>query len=229
MTDIRNDFNFKKSIGTSHSSNLYLATDLENNRDYAIKCIPKRQIRKETVLSSIINEITILRALNHPFITKLHKVYESSNYIHLVLDYAPGGNLAQRIQNKGPLPEVKAAKLIKNLLEVLEYLNLMKVVHRDIQLENICLMSEKSDTDFILGDCEFAFFSNAETNQSFVTPGYAAPEMVQRMAYGSKVDVFSVGIILYFVLSGITKWTEKIRNEMVQQVGYISTIFCGSL
>jgi len=213
MTDIKNDYTFKKVLGTGSFAHVYLAVDVENNQEYAIKSIQKALIQSKSNFMALVNEIDILRSLNHPTITKLHKVYESPHHIHLVLDYAPGGDLLHRILNKGPFSEEKAAKLIKNILKVLEYLESKNIAHRDIKLENILMMSDDNDNKIKITDFGLASLTTTELTQNCGSPGYVAPEILKKKPYGSKVDVFSVGVVLYIILSGRAPFAGKNPRE----------------
>ncbi|CAG9333935.1 unnamed protein product [Blepharisma stoltei] len=217
MTDIKNDFDFKSLLGTGSYSYVYLATDLENGQEYAIKCIPKYQLQSIEHFSALINEIEIMKSLDHPRIIKIHKIYESPHHVHLVLDYAQGGDLFQRIGTNGPITEKKAIILIKNLLNVIEYLNSKNIVHRDIKLQNIFMVSKNNDTEIKLGDFGLSCINTEKLTQICGSPGFTAPEILKRDIYGSKVDVFSVGIVLFMLLTGKTPWSAKNKKELVLQ------------
>ncbi|CAG9322509.1 unnamed protein product [Blepharisma stoltei] len=213
MTDIKHDYDLKSLIGSGSFANVYLAEDYEDSRTYAIKSIPKKLLLSKNNFQALCNEIEILRMIDHPGIVKLHKVYEGQNHIYLVLDYVPGGNMLQRLLKHGPLTEEKAAKFASKLLGILDYLKLMNVVHRDLKLENILLNSESSETDFKLIDFGLACFADKELTQNCGSPGYVAPEILRKMPYGAKVDVFSTGVVLYMVLSGRAPFSGKTPRE----------------
>src|SRR5690349_8869549 len=99
-------------------------------------------IRKNRQVQALMNEINILRDIDHPNVIKLHKVYETSSHIHLVLDYLEGGDLLDKIEKNGPMLEKKSIKLIRKVLEVVNYLSSKGIVHRDIKLENILMVSQ---------------------------------------------------------------------------------------
>jgi len=213
MTDIKHDYNLKTAIGSGSFSNVYLAEDYEDSKKYAIKSIPKKLLLSKTNLQALCNEIEILRLIDHPGIVKLHKVYEGKSHIYLVLDYVSGGNMLQRLLKNGPLTEVKAVKFAVKLLGILDYLKIMNIVHRDLKLENILLNSESSETDFKLTDFGLACFVDKELTQNCGSPGYVAPEILRKMPYGTKVDIFSAGVILYMVLSGRAPFAGKTPRE----------------
>ncbi|CAG9335900.1 unnamed protein product [Blepharisma stoltei] len=203
MTDIENDYLFQKQIGTGSFAAVYLAKDLDSKKSFAIKSINKVVIqRNKRNLDQIIREIEIMRQIDHPNIAKLYKIYESETHVHLVLEYVAGGTLLQRLTTKGPFSEEKSAKFIEKFLKVLRYLCQNNIVHRDIKPENILMTDENKDTSFKLIDFGLACVYTGNLTSSCGSPGYVAPEILRKIPYDPKVDVFSAGIILYIILSG---------------------------
>ena len=85
------------------------------------------------------NEIWILRHLSHPNIIKLYEVYESEEYVHLVLEYVKGGELFDHIQNKGTYTEADAAQFMRQLVDAIAYCGRNGIIHRDVKPENLIL------------------------------------------------------------------------------------------
>ena len=107
---------------------------------YAIKSIDKIKIkRSRRSIQAVLNEIDIMREMDHPNIIKLHEVYESPKYIYMLLDYIDGGELFKAIQNTQNFSEKKAVAIMKKLLGALAYLHKQRVVHRDLKPENLLL------------------------------------------------------------------------------------------
>ena len=216
MDDLEEDYVIIKEIGKGNYATVYLAYDLHDNSQCAVKSISKEIIGKSSRgVFSIIYEIEIMRKVDHPVIIKLYKVYESEEYIHLVIEYLRGGSLYQRIRDKISFPEAVAAKFITNLLIGLEYLHANNIAHRDIKLENILMCSYEDDTLFKLADFGLGYISEDYQNNCCGSPGYIAPEILHRMPYNHKVDVFSAGIILYIILSGKTPFYSKNKEKIL--------------
>ncbi|CAG9331416.1 unnamed protein product [Blepharisma stoltei] len=201
MSGIENDFSIVKRIGKGKSAEVYLAISNENSQKYAIKAIEKATLNAQS-MSNLIEEIKIMRSLNHPNILKLHRVYESDSHIYLVLDYFEEGDLYSRIIKKKNFTEAAVAKFSQKLFEVLEYLDSKNIVHRDIKLENILMVSNENDYDFKLADFGLASKLGEGLTQICGSPGYIAPEILNRFSYGTKADVFSAGAVIYILLSG---------------------------
>jgi len=149
----------------------------------------------------VMNEILSLRKLNHVNIVKLHEIQELDNDIVLIMDYVSGERLFDTIvKSKGGMPESDVAHIMKQLFSVLSYLQYRDVIHRDFKPENILITKTKSDgyqiklIDFGLA----TFFSNKRDQQKKGgTAGYVAPEILNNEPYNFKVDLYSVGVIMY--------------------------------
>ncbi|CAG9335837.1 unnamed protein product [Blepharisma stoltei] len=200
MTGIKDSFTFGKIIGNGAFSNVYAATCIKTGKEYAIKVIPKQKITKS--LDSLVREIRIMRKIKHPNIVNLYKVYESFSNVYLVLDYVKGGDLFNRIIAKKALPEKTVKKFSKKMLGVLDYLKSKEILHRDIKLENILLKSHDNDYDFKLADFGLGAEFSEKSTMRCGSPGYIAPEVLRKQPYGIEIDTFSVGIIIYILLSG---------------------------
>ncbi|CAG9321515.1 unnamed protein product [Blepharisma stoltei] len=216
MTGVESDYNIKKQIGKGTFSTVWLAQDLyDNNNKYAIKSIPKALLTRPSTIEALKSEIFTLKTLDHPNVIKLHKIYESNTHVHLVLDYVEGGDLLKRLLEKGPLSEKKASKFAVKLLKLLNYLAQHQIVHRDIKLENILLVSDKKETDFKLTDFGLACISNEELTDNCGSPGYVAPEILRKIPYGLKVDIFSVGVVLFMMLSARAPFSGKSPKDII--------------
>ena len=216
LISLENDYKIIKEIGSGNYAKVYLAQDIKENKEYAIKSIDKDLIINSSLkISLIIDEITVMRKLNHPFLLTLHRVYESDKHIHLVLDYVTGGDLYQRVTERKVYTEEKAAIFMKNLFDVMDYMHSMNVIHRDLKPENILLVNNTSDVDFKIADFGFACEGSEDQNLRCGSPGYIAPEILKKKKYGPKVDIFSAGVILYVMLSSRVPFCGKTRDKIL--------------
>jgi tRNA A-37 threonylcarbamoyl transferase component Bud32 len=198
MTEMEDDYVLIRELGKGSYATVYLARSRGQEKEYAIKSISKEVLLKSSRNSEVVvNEVEILRKLKHHRLVSLHKIFESPTHIHLILDYIPGGELFTRILKRGSYSEDRAAKFIKNMLETLEYMHGLNIVHRDLKPENILMKSKDDDTEFQIADFGLASEVSANMSLRCGSPGYVAPEMLFKKGYGTKVDIFSVGIILY--------------------------------
>ncbi|CAG9321517.1 unnamed protein product [Blepharisma stoltei] len=225
MTKVEDDYEILKILGSGSYATVYLSRDLCTNKEFAIKAIDKSLIKGKNIYFGMINEIEILRNLDHPNIIKLHRVYESDTHIYLVLDYIKGGNLLSRLHARGPISEKQSKKFMEKLLGLLNYLEERDIVHRDIKLENILLTSDTKISDFKLIDFGFSEILQDKSTAYCGTPGYMAPEILKNIPYGLKVDIFSAGIILYMILSNQAPFCGDSENEMIESNKQGSIVF----
>lgn len=148
------------------------------------------------------NEINIMKVMDHPNIIKLYEIYEGEGHIYLVEDLLKGGELFDKVVEKGHFTERESAALITQLLRALEYIHPMKIMHRDIKPENL-IFRDENGLELVLADFGLAEFSN-QTEFMFRkcgTPGYVAPEVLADTNYDMKCDMFSAGCILYILFN----------------------------
>ena len=203
MSEIENDYVKIKPLGQGSFAEVHLACDRTTKEPFAIKVYNKQAIlESKGKLASLMTEIEILRMLNNPMCNRVHRIYENSSSISLVLDYSEGGTLLERIEKIGKFSESESARFIFNLLRALEYLHSLQITHRDLKPENILMTSKTENTELKLCDFGLSCIAVSEITQFCGSAGYIAPEILQNMPHTSKVDIYSAGIILYVILSG---------------------------
>ena len=156
-------------------------------------------------MKKLIDEIEVLRKLRHESMLKLYRVYEDPEYVHLVTDLATGETLFTRVLKRKKFSEKNASGLMLNLLSAVNYIHSYRYVHRDIKLENILMLDDTDDSKILLADFGLACeVTGAMLKLKCGSPGWMAPEMIHEPDYGTKIDVFSCGLLLYIILSGIS-------------------------
>uniref|UniRef100_A0A914WUY5 Protein kinase domain-containing protein n=1 Tax=Plectus sambesii TaxID=2011161 RepID=A0A914WUY5_9BILA len=170
------------------------------------------------------NELSILNCVCHPFVIRLSEVFRSANRIYMVMEMANGGELYDRIVSKGRYSEVEAKAAIRMLLTGLRYLHHIGVTHRDLKPENLLYSNVCPDARLMITDFGLAHqrVSNyAEDNlmtDTCGTPEYIAPEVLLRMPYTNKVDVWALGVISYILMSGIMPFDDENRSRLYRQI-----------
>ncbi|CAO3670987.1 unnamed protein product [Umbelopsis ramanniana] len=156
------------------------------------------------------NEINVLRKIsqNHKNILSLVDYFETLNNLYLVTDLALGGELFDRICQKGSYFERDAAHLVRVIVEAVAYLHDNGVVHRDLKPENLLFRTPDEDSDLLIAD--FGLSRIIDTDKFHVltttcgTPGYMAPEIFKKTGHGKPVDMWAIGVITFFLLCGYT-------------------------
>jgi len=187
------------------------AVHKKTGKRVAIK-IMKKASMPESELELIRYEIETLKVCQHPNIIRLLDIFENVEFIYLVMEILMGGNLFKYFEKrKCCLPERSTRKIIHSLATALFYLHSYGIIHRDIKLENI-MMTDKGDeanvkiADFglakIIGPSELC-------NERCGTLAYAAPELLLRKPYGKAVDIWSLGVIAHYLLTGVLPFDHK--------------------
>lgn len=218
LVDIKEDFTIGQLIGEGNFAKVHVGIKKSDEKTYAIKSLSKADITSSTRRqSSVINEIDILRELNHKNIIKLYEVYESDRYIHLILEYLDGGELFNRLKHKGQYQEKDAIFVMKNLLEALNFQHNNGIIHRDLKPENLILASKNDDHSIKIAD--FGLASYIQKGEVLYlrcgSPGYIAPELLQDKGYSCKGDIYSAGVILYVMLTGRHPFPGASINEIL--------------
>jgi len=185
---------------------------------YAVKIIEKSKVED---MQDIEREIQIMTDVTHEFILNLYEIYDTPKKTYLITELASGGELFDKIVAMGNYTEQDAARVIGQLTNALDYLHKLNIVHRDLKPENILLATTESDSPIKLADFGLArIFSNDDVMKTACgTPGYVAPEVLKNKGYGSgKVDMWSVGVILYILLCGFPPFYEEELPALFDQI-----------
>ena len=195
------------TIGKGSFSKVVLANHIILKKNVAMKILTISEIKDPYVRKNINREATIMSKLHHPNVVGLHEVCFTKDFFCLVMDFYPGGNLCDLVQDhpNGKLEEKQARIYFKQMVDGLSYIHRQAIIHRDMKLENIFLNKER--TLVVIGDFGLSNFwktgSNVKTRCG--SAEYAAPEMLtsdNKKNYNQAVDIWSMGIILYAMLSG---------------------------
>jgi len=218
MTNFNNNYNVADLLGTGGYGKVHLVENLVNGNKYAGKFIRlSPAINKERQKTMIVNEIKILRKLEHGQIVKLFEVYEMPSQICLVMEFIEGEKLFNYITKNKMLSEKTTAYIMKQLLLILNYLEGQDIIHRDIKPENILYTYNIPDKP-ILKVIDFGlatFHKRRDMVRKCGTAGYVAPEILNNQPYNFKVDLYSVGIIMYICLTGRPVFYGKDYDELL--------------
>ncbi|XP_051137620.1 calcium-dependent protein kinase 26 [Andrographis paniculata] len=209
--NIRELYTLGRKLGQGQFGTTYLCTELSTGNEYACKSISKRKLISKEDVEDVRREIQIMHHLaGHKNIVTIKGAYEDSLYVHIVMELCSGGELFDRIIQRGHYSERKAAELTKIIVGVVEACHSLGVMHRDLKPENFLLVNK--DDDFSLKAIDFGLSVFFKPGQIFTdvvgSPYYVAPEVLLKH-YGPEADVWTAGVILYILLSGVPPfWAE---------------------
>ncbi|WZZ23787.1 calcium-dependent protein kinase 5 isoform X1 [Brassica napus] len=224
-SNIRDLYTLSRKLGQGQFGTTYLCTELATGVDYACKSISKRKLISKEDVEDVRREIQIMHHLaGHGNIVTIKGAYEDSLYVHIVMELCAGGELFDRIIQRGHYSERKAAELTKIIVGVVEACHSLGVMHRDLKPENFLLVNK--DDDFSLKAIDFGLSIFFKPGQIFTdvvgSPYYVAPEVLLKR-YGPEADVWTAGVILYILLSGVPPFWAETQQGIFDAVlkGYI--------
>nr|XP_054595460.1 calcium/calmodulin-dependent protein kinase type 1D isoform X2 [Nothobranchius furzeri] len=185
---------------------------------FAVKCIPKKALKGKE--SSIENEIAVLRKIKHENIVALEDIYESPDHLYLVMQLVSGGELFDRIVEKGFYTEKDASTLIRQVLDAVNYLHKMGIVHRDLKPENLLYFNPQDESKIMISDFGLSKMEGSGDVMSTAcgTPGYVAPEVLAQKPYSKAVDCWSIGVIAYILLCGYPPFYDENDSKLFEQI-----------
>ncbi|KAL6459654.1 hypothetical protein MHYP_G00314130, partial [Metynnis hypsauchen] len=218
VDDIKKIFEFKEILGTGAFSEVVLAQERSTGKMFAVKCIPKKALKGKE--SSIENEIAVLRKIKHENIVALEDIYESSDHLYLIMQLVSGGELFDRIVEKGFYTEKDASTLIRQVLDAVNYLHSMGIVHRDLKPENLLYFNPHDGSKIMISDFGLSKMEGTGDVMSTAcgTPGYVAPEVLAQKPYSKAVDCWSIGVIAYILLCGYPPFYDENDSKLFEQI-----------
>lgn len=225
LEDIKQYYSLGKELGRGQFGITYLCTENPTAHTYACKSILKRKLTNKGDREDIKREVQIMQHLSgQPNIVEFRGAYEDRQSVHVVMELCAGGELFDRIIAKGHYSERDAARICKDIVNVVHACHFMGVMHRDLKPENFLLASKDEGamlkaTDFGLS----VFIEEGKTYRDIVGSAYyVAPEVLRR-SYGKEIDVWSAGVILYILLSGVPPFWAETEKGIFDAIleGYI--------
>jgi 5'-AMP-activated protein kinase catalytic alpha subunit len=192
--------NLGKTLGKGTFGQVKLGTNVNTGEKVAIKVLDKCKIKDSADIDRIKREIHIMKLLRHPNIVRLYEIIETTKQIYLIMELCEGGELFDLICKKKRLEEDEARTIFKQIFKAIEYLARVRVVHRDIKPENI-LFDKNMNVKIVDFGLSNTWKQGERLQTACGSPCYAAPEMIAGKLYkGTSTDLWSSGVVLYFML-----------------------------
>jgi len=212
--EVKENYDFGEELGSGKFGKVKLGNNKQTKKKVAIKTIDKSKL-KGTEVEMVKTEIEIMKFCRHRKIVRLIDNFEDMENIYIVLEYLSGRNLNFFLsQQQTLLSEERIKELIKQMAKGIFYLHNFGIIHRDLKPEN-SMMSDLSENAF-LKIVDFGLSKimgiNEKSNEAYGTLSYAAPEVIQKSDYDNKVDIWSLGVIMYFLICGYLPFNDKNNN-----------------
>lgn len=221
------NYEIGKKVGKGGSAKVYEALCKFRKVKYACKVMKKQKTKPEKVFK----EIQLLSSLKHKNIVSYCEYYESAQEIFIIMEFVPGGELFAALKKHGRFTENDAKKIISPVLSATAYLHSKAIVHRDIKLENILLRNSPGgnrsqryqiqSSDVLLIDFGLAKCMRSSRNRTKSVCGsqyYVAPEVLLGKGYGLQVDLWSIGVVLYMLLTDSPPFYETEERSLPKAI-----------
>nr|CAD1828090.1 unnamed protein product [Ananas comosus var. bracteatus] len=213
-------YSLGRKLGQGQFGTTYLCVEKATGKEFACKSIAKRKLITEEDVEDVRREIQIMHHLaGHPNVISIVGAYEDAVAVHLVMELCAGGELFDRIIQRGHYSEKAAAELARVIVGVVEACHSLGVMHRDLKPENFLFVNQKEDSSLKTIDFGLSiFFKPGDIFTDVVgSPYYVAPEVLLKH-YGPEADVWSAGVIIYILLSGVPPFWDETEQGIFEQV-----------
>jgi eukaryotic-like serine/threonine-protein kinase len=204
------EYSLQRELGRGGMGVVYLAREVELDRDVAIKVLPTNLARDAAARERFVREARTAAGLSHPHIVPIHRVGEAGGWVFFVMSYVEGETLGERLRRQGPLPPEEAARVLREVAWALAYAHGRGIVHGDVKPDNILLdraTGRALVTDFGIaharGDATSPDSGSVAGTAHFMSPEQAAGDVVD-----GRSDLYSLGVVGYLALSGRLPFDE---------------------
>ncbi|KAH0787110.1 CAMK family protein kinase [Histomonas meleagridis] len=211
-------YQLEAKIGGGSFSVVVLMTDIKTNEKVAVKVISKEYLIEKGTVERFQREATLLSKIKSPYIARMKDLLFDDKCIYIVMEYCPNGDLSQFIQSQHQLNEDVASSIFLQIASGLKYLHDNNIAHRDLKPANILL-----DSNFNVKITDFGLSHETEQNTLLNSicgsPVYSAPEVIAGHPYdGKKADIWSLGVILYIMVTGKIPWEISNESQLYFQI-----------
>lgn len=216
--DLEKKYAIGEELGQGNFAVVKKCTEKKTKKVYAVKIIDKSMCAgKEEVIET---EVSLLRKVSHKNIVGLIEEFDTKESLYLVLEFAGGNELFDRIVDRGSYTENDASRIIRQVLEAVKYLHDLNIVHRDLKPENLLFDTPEEDSDIKVADFGLSKLvsEGAQLKSACGTPNYIAPEILLQEGYGKSIDIWAVGVILYILLCGFPPFYDESDSKLYRLI-----------
>ena len=220
-TDPDEDYKKFDFLGEGSFAAVYRVQNRYTDVICAMKIINKSFDYSPQDENEILNEINILRSMDHPGVLKIFEFYSNKKNYSIVTELCPGGELFQQIIDRGPFNEKYSAFVMYQIFSAVNYCHKMHIVHRDLKPENILIVSKDKDGFPTIKVCDFGtskIFEKGKIEKKLVGSSYYIAPEVLKQKYNEKCDLWSCGVIMYILLSARPPFGGQDDNEIMKRV-----------
>ncbi|EGR30379.1 protein kinase domain protein [Ichthyophthirius multifiliis] len=209
------DFEMKAVLGKGAYAKVVLVKKKDNQKLYALKILKKEMVENRKQEKHVMTERNLLINLNHPFIIKMEYSFQSEAKLYFCLEYCPGGELFNLLQKREQFNEDQTRFYVSQIVLALEFIHKNNVMYRDLKPENVLIDKQGyiRITDFGLSRDNIKGYNDAKTVCG--TPEYLAPEIILKQGYGKAVDWWTLGCLIYELLTGLPPFYNDNNNDML--------------
>ncbi|KAI9280118.1 kinase-like domain-containing protein [Sporodiniella umbellata] len=209
------DFHLARTLGTGSFGRVHLIQSKVNTRFYAMKVLRKTEVIRLKQVEHTNNEKHILEAASHPFLVNLWGTFQDCNYLYMIMDYVPGGELFSVLRRSQRFPDHVAKFYAAEVILAIEYLHAKDTIYRDLKPENLLLDAQGH---IKITDFGFAKYVPDITWTLCGTPDYLAPEIIQSKGYSKAVDWWSLGVLVYEMLAGYPPFYDDDHLKLYEKI-----------
>ncbi|XP_055591092.1 ovarian-specific serine/threonine-protein kinase Lok isoform X2 [Uranotaenia lowii] len=227
--EISESYYVGRKLGSGACGVVHLVYDTKTCTPYAMKHVVKNMLAecsKPKILNDpqrVMNEVNIMKSLEHPCVIKMHDIVNRPDSVYMVLEFMKGGDLLTRITSNKFLSEKTSKLFFLQMCHAVKYLHAKGITHRDLKPDNILLENDDEETLLKVSDFGLSKFVQKDSVMRTLcgTPLYVAPEVLSTGGKGSytrKVDIWSLGVVLFTMLSGTLPFSDEYGSPATEQI-----------
>jgi len=210
------DLEVKNTLGCGAFGRVKLCREPKTDQFFALKCQAKRSIVESGLQEHVLNEMRVMRKINHPYIAKLYVALQDKQYIYFVLELLQGGELFTHLRNRGKLTEQTARFYAATVVYAFSTLHAKKIAYRDLKPENL-VMDSKGYVKLV----DFGLAKQLLSGKTWTlcgTPDYLAPEIILNEGHDLAVDYWALGVLIFEMVVGAPPFYAEDPMEVYEKI-----------